>query len=268
MVLDSQSVLLLPKASRAYTVGETGMGKSTLDEVLCLTYQDTYGSSKFPVRTFVADTKPRYRAEKELNGFSTLVTRRYAKWGLGSDAFRNSYALNIDGTNAGSQLKRVWALGGTTAIASVERRSDMWFVIEALEHFFDDHGAKIPRLVFIDEAADFYRKGMNTDILERIARVGRERNCALIAGSQRPRKVPTEFMTEMKRLYMFYLSFVEDIKHIQEFGIPKPLPEIGKFQFYLFDKELRFQFPSNALHELVLPGNVTGGWQKHLESKV
>ncbi len=256
MVLDQtqqeilQKVLILPKASRAFLVGETETGKTTLAEVLATMYQNIYSLPKKHVRTLVVDTKPRFKAEWELSGLHTNVSRRYAKWGIGSDTFKGSYALNIDGPGFYSQLQQVWRLGGHTAIIHTERESEWPAASECVTRFYEDYGAGYPRLVFVDELADFFKHRSLGDIFQRIARNGRERNCAMIACSQRPRKIPTEVMTEMKRLYMFFLSYLEDIKHIYEFGIPKDVqPPLGH-AFYMFDKTLRMQFPSHAYHEL------------------
>jgi energy-coupling factor transporter ATP-binding protein EcfA2 len=245
------NVLVLPKASRAFLVGETGTGKSTLAEVLALEYQKAYNLKKKLVRTLVCDTKPRFHAEWELNGFSTKTTGRYRKWGIGSKAFANSYVVP---GNQGikTELDYIWSLGGQTAIVHAERTADLPYVSAVASTFFDSYGAGIPRLVFVDELADFFRHPALGDIFMRIARTGRERNCALIACSQRPRKIPTEVITELKRLYMFSLSYKDDIKHVYEFGIPQGVIAPQGHAFYMYDKELRLSFPSNAYHELEL----------------
>jgi len=245
------SVLVLPKASRAYLVGETGTGKSTLAEILALNYIKEYSKPKTPVRTLVIDTKPRFIAEHELNGFTTKQTGRYKKWGIGSDVFKGSFALARKGSIK-SELDRVWALGGNIAICHAEGAANWGYASEVTRIFYESYGAKVPRLVFVDELADFYKYRSMGEIYERIARNGRERNVSLIACSQRPRKVPTEVMTELKRLYMFQLSYKEDIKHIAEFGIPENTAMPEGHVFYMFDKELRMRFPSNGYHELEL----------------
>lgn len=244
------NVLVLPKAGRAFIVGETGTGKSTLAEILALEYQKAYSLTKKPVRTLVIDTKPRFIAERELNGLSTKTSRRYAKWGIGSQVFHNSYAL-AGQQSIKAELDRVWGLGGTTAIAHAERHEQWGYVSTVAERFYESYGASIPRLIYVDELADFFKYRSQGEIFMRIARNGRERNCALIACSQRPRKIPTEVMTELKRLYMFSLSYKDDIKHVAEFGIPEV--QVPKdHTFYMWDKDLKFEFPSNAYHELSL----------------
>ena len=199
----------------------------------------------------VADTKPRFIAQKELSGFSTKLTGRYRKWGIGSDVFPDSFVLPVE-QHIKSSLDRVWQLHGTTAIATAESENQWGFVSEAVTHFYEDYGAKIPRLVFVDELSDFYKYRSMGEIFMRIARNGRERNVALIACSQRPRKIPTEVMSEMKRLYMFELPYEQDVKHVYEFGIPKDVQIPLNHTFYMYDRHMRDKFPSNAYHVLNL----------------
>lgn len=245
------NVLVLPKASRAYLVGETGTGKSTVAEILALEYARAYSTAKQAVRTLVIDTKPRFKAEHELSGVTTKTSRRYAKWGMGSDVFGNSYALARQ-QGIKTELDRVWGLGGTIAIAHADGERDWGYVARVAATFYEAYGAAIPRLIYVDELADFFKYRSMGEIFTRIARNGRERNIALIACSQRPRKIPTEVITELKRLYMFSLSYKDDIKHVYEFGIPPDTQPPEGHTFYMYDKELKLQWPSNAYHELQL----------------
>lgn len=253
----SASVLVLPrlekKAPRAYLVGATDVGKSTLTEVLTAEYQAAYSEPKLPVRVLICDTKPRFRAEKELWGVSTITSGRYDKWYYGSLPIPGSYAVNI-GANAKSQLDQVWSFGGTVAIISAEGEEEWPSVTDYARAFFEGYGAKHPRLLVVDELADFFQFRKLGDIFQRIARNGRERDCGFIAGSQRPRKVPLEVMTEMTRLYMFELQFDEDFEHVMQFGIPreirKGLRKPSGYEFYLYDRKLKLTPPSNGYYML------------------
>jgi hypothetical protein len=255
----SASVLILPrqekKAPRAYLVGATDTGKSTLMEVLMAEYQAAYSEPKLPVRVLICDTKPRFRAERELSGISTKNTGRYKKWFYGSLPIPGSYALNIGG-NIRSELDTVWSYGGTVAIISAEAEEQWDYVADCAREFFDGYGAKYPRLLVVDELADFFQFRKLGYIFQRISRNGRERDCALIAGSQRPRKVPIEVMTEMSRLYMFELQFDEDFDHIMQFGVPRAvrrtLAQPSGHQFYLYDRKLKLNHPSHSYYELDL----------------
>lgn len=202
----------------------------------------------------IIDTKPRFRSTKELNGIPTKWSRRYAKWGYGSGEIPNSYSIPKSGSIKGS-LNQIWRLGGTVAIASAESEREWGWASECARVFYEGYGAKVPRLVFVDELSDFFKYRTLSDIFQRIARNGRERDCALICGSQRPRKIPVEIMSEMNRVYLFHIDYDEDIKNILRYGIPLEItiPPMGHM-FYMFDKDLREKAPSNDYYELNLGG--------------
>src|SRR6266700_200734 len=181
-------------APRAFACGTTGTGKSTLLECMMSEYQRTYSTENNNpnwfnktwkgVRTLIIDTKPRFRAEMELSGISTSLSRRYVKWGYGSDVIPGSYALQQK--HAGSiksQLDQIWRLGGHTAICSTERETEWSWASECATTFFERYGASIPRLLFVDELGDFFKYRSMADIFQRVARNGRERDMAFIAGS-------------------------------------------------------------------------------------
>lgn len=252
-------VLILPreekKAPRAYIVGATDTGKSTLMEVLMANYQEAYSEPKLGVRTLIVDTKPRFKAERHLNGLTTYSTGKYSKWGYGSGVVPDSYLIE-PGASIKSQLNQVWRLGGKVAIVQSETKTEWNFVAKAAQVFYEGYGAKYPRLVVVDELADFYEVRALGDIFQRIARNGRERDCALIAGSQRPRKVPVEIMTEMLRLYLFELNYSigseSDLRHIMQFGLPSDVLIPQGHVFYMYDRKLKLQPPSNMYYELDL----------------
>lgn len=252
--------LLLPriekKAPRAYLVGMTDSGKSTLMQVLMENYQKAYSTKTLPVRTLIVDTKPRFKAEYELNGLKTSETGRYRRWDIeGSGVIPGSYVLPRRASIKG-ELDQVWALGGVTAIVQSEEKTQWPELIEYVKAFYEKYGARYPRLIVVDELADFFERRVLTDIFQRVARNGRERDCCLIAGSQRPRKVPVETMTEMLRLYLFELDFIDDMKHIVEFGIPKWLTledmKPTGHSFFMWDRKLKHKEPSGMFYELAI----------------
>lgn len=212
-------------------------------------YQSSHSKKKKPVRTLIVDTKPRFKAQWELNGFPTAASGRYNKWGYGSGVLPNSYVL-AGAAGIGSELDQIWRLGGNIAIVQTEAESEWQYASEVASEFYERYGADIPRLVIVDELADFYKWRALGDIFQRISRNGRERDCALISGSQRPRKVPVEVMTEMLRLYMFELDFAEDLKHVMQFGIPRNIWLPTGHSFYMYDKKMKLKYPSNGYFNL------------------
>lgn len=247
----NNDLFVLPRSSRAFLVGSTETGKSTLGEILMNAYRKEYSEEDLPVRTLIIDTKPRFKAEYELNGVPTFLSGRYKKWGYGSGIIPDSYVLPKK-VPILHELNQVWRLGGNIAIVQSESQSEWPEVIKYAESFYEEYGAKYPRLLFVDELADFFEMRSLGDIFRRVARNGRERDVSLIAGSQRPRRIPVEIMTEMKRIYMFELNFMEDIKHVFQFGIPRDLMQPIGHQFYMFDRHLKNEEPSHKYYELIL----------------
>ena len=186
----------------------------------------------------------------EMNGFPTKWSRRYAKWGYGSGIVANSYAIPRSGNIKGN-LDQIWRLGGTVAIASAEGERDWGWASECARVFYESYGASHPRLLFVDELSDFFKYRTLSDIFQRVARNGRERDCALIAGSQRPRKIPVEIMSEMNRVYLFHIDYEEDIKNILRYGVPKDtiIPPMGH-TFYMWDNDLGAVKPSDDYYQL------------------
>lgn len=197
----------------------------------------------------------------ELNGLTTSATGRYKRWGIiGSDILPGSYVLPRISKSARSEFEQAWKLGGHTTIVQAESKEEWPDLIKYVRSFYEDFGSKFPRLIVVDELADFYERRTLGDIFQRISRNGRERDIAFIAGSQRPRKVPVEVMTEFLRLYLFELDYVEDIEHIIEFGLPwtdypkKYLRDLIPINhaFFLWDRKLKVKDPSNKYYILDL----------------
>lgn len=194
----------------------------------------------------------------ELNGLSTTITGRYKKWGIiGSDIIEGSYVLpRIE--HPKREIEQAWKLGGHTCIVQSESKEEWPDLIRYVRTFYEGFGSKYPRLILVDELADFYERRTLGDIFQRIARNGRERDIAFIAGSQRPRKVPVEVMTEFLRLYLFELDYTEDIEHIIQFGLPwtdypkKYLRDLipTDHSFFMWDRKLKREEPSNHYYIL------------------
>lgn len=225
--------MALKKKERGLAIGGTGTGKSTLNAQNRQAFLSAYPSS----RIFLADTKPRFRAEWDLNGFSAAW--RYRKWDKEESEFvPGSYRLPLN--NPLAEMKAVWKLGGRVVIAQVEHIEELWKVSNALRVFYESWRATPERLAEIDEAADFFERGfsdpMGRPILE-IARKGRERNVAMQAGSQRPRGLVKALLTEMTKLYLFELDSKEDVKHLKDMGLPGDAVSPDRhYVYYFFDK--------------------------------
>lgn len=223
----------LKRKERGLTIGGTGTGKSTLNAQNRQAFLSEYPNA----RLFLADTKPRFRAEWDLNGFAAAW--RYRKWDKEESEFvPGSYRLPLN--NPLAEMRAVWKLGGRIVIAQVDHMEDLWKVSQALRIFYEHWRAKPERLAEIDEAADFFERGFSDPLgrpLLEIARKGRERNVALQAGSQRPRGLVKALLTEMTKLYLFELDSKDDVDYLKSMGLPKEAtsPERQRI-YYFFDK--------------------------------
>jgi energy-coupling factor transporter ATP-binding protein EcfA2 len=228
--------IALPKKARGMLFGTTGSGKSTLAEALM---RQWLASQKAP-RVLILDSKPRFRAQWELTGVSTRASRRYKKWEHGSPV-PNSYVLPLH--DPASELKQVWRLGGTVAIAQVESLRLLPALQVALATFYRQSNAKYSQLVMVDEMADFFGSSATFgrgDAILQVARSGRERGIAMLGCSQRPRHIPTAVLTEASQVYIFELAYDKDLDHLKEMGLPRDvrLPT-GDHQFLFYSRQTK-----------------------------
>lgn len=220
---------------RELLAGGTRSGKSTLGEVQLLKFLRDYISA----RTLIIDSKPRFRAEWELNG--VRADWRYRKWRHGS-FIPGSVRLDIFATDFG--LANAWKLGHRVAIAQTEKRAERPLLLLAIEKFFDQAKWGKWQMLFVDELADFFNKSgfplAGLDSIERSVRAGGERGQGGIFGTQRPRGIPIPLMSEMNKLGLFRLDFAPDVAHLHNGGLPDDIePPIENRIFYLYDKASR-----------------------------
>lgn len=186
-------------------------------------------------RALLVDTKPRFQAEHRLDGLPAGFM--YRKWGYGAFV-PDSWVLPLK--DPLSELKAVFKLGGRIAIAQSGKEEDLKKLASYISVFYEHWGARVPRLLLLDEVADFYDRSPfakeGAPIREAI-RNGRERNFAMLACSQRPQGLPRNFLTEVSRAYLFELESEEDLKHLQRNGLPNVRPAEEEYRFYFFDRK-------------------------------
>lgn len=103
-------------------------------------------------------------------------------------------------------------------------------------------GAKSgPRLIDVDEGADFFEVERYGGVLLQALRAGRQLDLGVLMGSQRPVFLPKSILTETDRLYLLKLKSLDDLKTIQrQGGLPRyvEVPEkFYEFRYYNFYKE-------------------------------
>jgi hypothetical protein len=227
-------------AERAFIVGGSGAGKSTAIEVLTDKVLADYPTAP----CLLLDTKPRFRAEWELNG--APAAHRYRKWDRGAFV-PGSVVLDYRERDYGMPMAR--DLGHRIWIFQDDREAARPLMLHAVERFFEGaSGPRKPRLLVVDETLDFFLrngypvKGTNSDSLLRVARAGRERGVLAIFGSQRSVGIPPQLLVEATKVFLFRLDKESDIKVIIENGgMPEGIhsPE-RDHEFYYYDKRRRF----------------------------
>lgn len=242
------SVLILPKVGRTLLVGQTRSGKTTLKDQLRTVWLKKFWKSN--ARCLIVDSKPRYRAQWTPQGLS--AARFYRKWKRDETAYvPGSVRIPLDGHYKAS-MDLAWRMGARVCI--VQGPHDDWLaLLDCLRMFYEAYSAKKgPRLVDIDEEADFFEVRKIGGIIWQILRSGGELDVGVLAGSQRPVYIPKAALTESDRLYVFYLDNEDDTKTlIRNAGYrPGKVPE-RPHEFIYYDKHNR-AYPSGGLFTLDL----------------
>jgi energy-coupling factor transporter ATP-binding protein EcfA2 len=208
-------VLSLRKNERGLLLGGTGSGKSTLADMLRRDFLHRY--RLVGGRCLIVDTKPRYRAQWQVNGVT--AARRYKRWDHGP-AVTGSYVVDDV-----PDLKQAWKLGARVVIVQCESKRDLARVIAVAQAFLDDSRAGRPQLIQWDEVSDFFHtNGMakgGDDTVERSAKAGRERGCANLYCSQRSKGISSSLLEHMTRGYFMVLDSQPDAKRVYEMGAPE-----------------------------------------------
>lgn len=92
-------------------------------------------------------------------------------------------------------------------------RGDFNYVIKKL--FTNKNGRE--RIIYIDEIFHLGYGMSFPDWLARGISTARQRKTSLWTSSQRPTNIPLSILTESKIIYLFYLSYAEDIKKVSKF---------------------------------------------------
>lgn len=235
--------LNLQPAQRGLMIGTTRAGKSTLMEYLIADFRKSYRNSC----TLVIDTKPRFKATYDLDGM--VAGRRYRNWRGGSHV-PVSYRLPV-----GSHLSRqVWSIAdrehiGACVIAQTDDRDMYGWLDRTIQEFYHQANKKNDLLLVVDEMMAFlqgratHSKGVVTSIVS-----GGEKGIGFLGGTQRPKFVPNEAMTELTKLYAFEFDYKEDIKKLFAMGLPEEfsIPD-ERHYFSYYDKWTKTYIPRMIL---------------------
>lgn len=213
------------EGDRAIICGGTRSGKSSLaagspsvpfERSLIYDFAHRYKKS----RILIVDTKPRFRAQWTADGRG--ARRVYRKWRYGQpipDSVLVAPAVKGD-------LERAWRRGNVAICQGTA--NDATLIAYTMHEFLDSADGKIPLLMYVDEAMDFYgptglplpRTG--NPILQAM-RAGGERNVSELIATQRAKFISGQLWELLERLYLFRLELPGDMKRIQEMGVPPGL---------------------------------------------
>lgn len=214
---------------RGILLGMTRVGKSTLAEYLIASWREEYENS----HTVIFDSKPRFKAEYELNGLRTNV--RYRNWDWGQ-TIPGSVVIPLK--NPRAELKFAWSQGYKVVIAQIMRRTDIMRLDVAMQAAYEDRKKNTPLFFYVDEMNNFFRASRSATVgITMAITSGGEKSTAFLGAAQRPRWIGVEAMESMTKLYWFMTPFVEDIKHLRSMGVPPDArPPDRKYVFYFFDR--------------------------------
>jgi len=236
----SMDDLAIRPGQRGTILGETQTGKSTLAEHLIGRWRDEYPRSF----TLIADTKPRFKASRELDGRPTSVSGRYRRQDWGEE-IPNSVVLPMRGiAQLRSDIKMARSLKYNVAIVQIPERNyvNIMWCAYAIRFSYDDRPPKRPLLIYVDELNNFFRDAPRaaSEPIKMVITSGAERSVGFLGAAQRPRNISVEAMESMTKLYWFYSSYSEDVKHLRAMGVPpRARPAPNYYQFYFFDKYTR-----------------------------
>lgn len=219
---------------RAMLFGMTESGKSTVKERLT----EYWRSTRPNPRVLMLDSKPRFRAQWELNGVS--AEKRYKDWRRGT-AIPNSVRLPF--LDPVGDLEQAWRLGFTCAIAQTGEQYMLPWLRAYAHAFYDKSKDRFSQLIDVDEVSDFYGStglAQSGDALLKIVRSGREKNVSFAGAAQRPKGLPQSFLTELSEVFIFVLANVADLERLSDMGLPgdADIPE-EDHTFYHFRRKGR-----------------------------
>ena len=90
------------------------------------------------------------------------------------------------------------------------------FYNAVIKTLFTDKAGK-NKIIYVDEIFHLGYAQSFPDWLSKGISTARQRKTSLWTSSQRPANIPMAIITESRRIYLFYLSYAEDIKKISKF---------------------------------------------------
>ena len=234
----------LRPAERAFLVGMTETGKSTLLDALIAQSRRAYPDQLH----IIYDSKPRWHGTRELSGLPTWA--RYRQWddAKGTELpgsvvlpAPDESVLPADyDARAEHDVRWAWRFGHKTILAQATHQRELpW--LSAIMRASYEHKPKNAKLMHVvDEGNHFFRNGRATGgIIVEMLTSGRENGVGVLLGGQRPRNISVEAMESLTNLYWFHTPARDDVKHLHHMGVPldaRPGAE-GSNAFYFYSRK-------------------------------
>jgi hypothetical protein len=222
--------VMLKAGERGLILGMTREGKSTLGEVNIDFWYENYKNADI----LIMDSKPRFRAQWQLNGLP--ASPLYRNWDHGTLV---PHSVVIPLRDAKSELRLARQLGYRIIIAQIHRRSDIRLLDDALTAAYENKPKGRDLFIYVDEMNNYFRNGLRAGngIIMAITSGG-EKHVGLLGAAQRPRNISVESLESMTACYWFYTPFLEDVKHLKSMDVPQTAhpPATRSRAFYLFNR--------------------------------
>lgn len=233
--------LAFQPGDRGIVVGASGSGKSTLSTKIMKLWQRDHCPQG---RLLITDDKPRFRATRAAT--KKPVEARYRDYVKG-DTINGVILDNM------KNWSLVWSKDinpWQTVIVQNPKLSEDDIVklcVEAVAKFFETQKPSRPSLAYIDEGLSFFGPTGNArhgNAIQRCFRAGREKNLSILLGTQRPKTINLQCLTECSRAYVFRLDYDQDLARLQEMSFPQDIEPLEEDHvFYFFNKN-----PSRKLY--------------------
>jgi hypothetical protein len=224
-------VLIPEPGERSLTFGGTRAGKSALEESRIGTIQ----VQRPEAMILIIDTKPRFRAET-MQGITAKsrksADKLYETWSKGP-MVPNSVVVRY---NDDHPFRGLFKRPGEVAILQSGDASDWRHFLVLVDAFVRAQIKGRERLVFVDEALDFYQRNSwsispTNDPFYRTARAGGERTIGLMMGAHQVAGIPPLILKMASRYTLFHLRDERDMKRLNEVGVPDDLSPEGNYVF-------------------------------------
>jgi hypothetical protein len=208
------------RAERVVVTGGTRSGKSCLSDFFMRYLVGLMASMEI----LLLDTKPRFRAEKTVNGRD--AARFYPSWRK-APIIPQSVRIDLE---ADRPMQRAFRNGRIAVLQSARpggsTHEERLRILDIAHGWWSHRSNGNPRFVIADEGMHFYTKSgwsINTkqNLFQEIAQTGGELDTGMIFETQLLRGIDSMILDHLSALYAFYLRDIRDIKRLWELGIPK-----------------------------------------------